>query len=69
MVLATPDGHRNDQKQEKQWHDYRWHDPVDQTMPGQELLLISAGAFICPQSPIEAVGSAVIIHATLIIRR
>jgi hypothetical protein len=39
VVLATPDGHRNDQKQEKQWHDYRWHDPDDQTMPGQQLLL------------------------------
>ena len=29
----------------------------------------SAGAFVCPESPIEAVGSAVIIHATLTVRQ
>jgi hypothetical protein len=54
-ALATPDGRGDDQKQEKQRHDYRWDDPLAQTRSGQQALLFLAGAFLCPQSPIEAV--------------
>ena len=64
--MLSIQGDRGDgQNQKKQRDDDRWHDPLDQAKPRQFTLLFFGGSVRYSQSPMEAMGSAVMADPTL----
>src|SRR6185437_1369828 len=68
VALSMQKRGRSDQNQEKQRHDDGRDYPVGQAKLGQHTLLFSGGSASYPQSPVEAVGSAVMKDRTLAAR-